>query len=130
VADFYPTILEVVGQNPRPHQHLDGKSLVPVLTSSAGLDRDAIYWHYPHYNQHPQSFPSSVVREGNWKLIAALETGQLSLYNLAADIGETNDLSKSEPAKVKQLHDKLKAWRKEVGADPMKPNPQYTGGLP
>lgn len=129
-TDFYPTILAAVGQDLRPYQHVDGKSLVPVLTGRAGLDRDAIYWHYPHYNQHPQSFPSDVVRAGDWKLIEALETGQRSLYNLAADIGETKDLSENEPAKVAQLYDKLEAWRKEVGADPMRPNPQFTGDQP
>ncbi len=129
-TDFYPTILEAVGLKLRPYQHVDGESLVPVLTGGAGLGRDAIYWHYPHYNQHPQSFPSDVVRAGDWKLIEALETGQLSLYNLAKDIGETNELAENEPAKVTQLHDKLQAWRKEVGADPMRPNPQFTGDQP
>ena len=126
-TDFYPTILEAVGRDSRPHQHVDGKSLVPVLTGRGDIDREAIYWHYPHYNQHPQSFPSSVVRSGDWKLIEELETGKLSLYNLAADIGETRDLSKDKPAKTKQLFSKLNSWRTQVGADPMTPNPQFTG---
>ena len=129
-TDFYPTILAATGQDPRPHQHVDGKSLVLVLTGAGDLDRDAIYWHYPHYNKHPQSLASGVIRAGDWKLIEAFETGRLSLYNLADDIGETNDLSEKEPAKVAQLHAKLKAWRDEVGADPMRPNPQYKGARP
>jgi len=126
-TDFYPTILAATGQPLRPHQHVDGESLVPVLTGSGGLKRDAIYWHYPHYNKHPQAFPSGVIRSGDRKLLECYETGKLSLYNLADDIGETNDLSKKEPAKTAELHAKLKAWRKEVGADPMRPNPQYEG---
>jgi arylsulfatase A-like enzyme len=124
-TDFYPTILAATNQKPRPHQHVDGKSLLPILTDSGRLDRDAIHWHYPHYNQHPQSFPSGVIRAGDWKLIEAYETGELSLYNLGHDIGESNDLVKKEPAKTAELHARLKAWRKEVGADPMKPNPEY-----
>jgi arylsulfatase A len=126
-TDFYPTILAATGQNLRPHQHIDGKSLVPILSGNGNLDRDAIYWHYPHYNQHPQSFPSGVVRAGDWKLIESYETGELSLYNLADDVGETNDLSKKELAKVRQLQNQLRAWRDDVGADPMKPNLQYEG---
>ncbi len=129
-TDFYPTILAATGQATRPHQHVDGKSLVPVLTGSADLDRDAIYWHYPHYNRHPQSFPAGVIRAGDWKLIETLETGGLSLYNLADDMGETVDLAKEQPAKVAELYGKLKAWREEVGADPMRPNPQYEGDRP
>lgn len=126
-TDFYPTILAATGQNLRPHQHLDGKNLAPILTGRGELERDALYWHYPHYNQHPSSFPSSVIRSGDWKLIEFLETGQKQLFNLANDIGETNDLSKAEPSKTEALYRKLNAWRKEVGAEPMKPNPQYQG---
>lgn len=126
-TDIYPTILAATGNNLRPYQHVDGKSLVPILTGSGSLEREAIYWHYPHYNQHPESFPSGAIRAGDWKLIEAFETGELSLYNLAVDIGETNDLSAGEPAKVATLHAKLKAWRESVGADPVKANPQYEG---
>ena len=73
--------------------------LTPILTGSEDIDRDAIYWHYPHYNQHPESFPSAVVRSGNWKLIEAFETGELSLYNLTDDPGETSNLAKELPDK-------------------------------
>jgi arylsulfatase A-like enzyme len=125
--DFYPTILEATGQAPRPHQHADGKSLVPVLAGRGGLGRDALYWHYPHYNKHPQSFPSGVIRAGDWKLIEAYETGKVSLYNLADDLGETKDVSAAEPARAAELHGRLKAWREAVGADPMRPNPEYEG---
>lgn len=125
--DFYPTILEALGLSLRPFQHLDGESLVPILTGKGSLERDAIYWHYPHYNKHPQSFPSGVIRSGNWKLIEAYETGKRSLYNLTEDLGETRDLAEMNPEKAAELYQKLKAWRNEVGADPMKPNPQYEG---
>ena len=125
--DLFPTILEATGLQPRPYQHADGESLVPVLTESGSLKRDAIFWHYPHYNQHPSSFPSGVIRAGDWKLIEAYETGKLSLFNLAADIGEKIDRSATEPAKVAELHTMLKSWRVKVGADPMKPNPEFSG---
>jgi hypothetical protein len=32
------------------------------------------------------------------------------------DVGETRDLASARPDKVKELHGKLVAWRKEVGA--------------
>lgn len=126
-TDFYPTILAATGQELRPHQHIDGESLVPILTGSGDLNRDAIYWHYPHYNNHPQSFPSGVIRSGDWKLFEAYETGELSLFNLSRDIGETTNLADEVPAKAAELHAKLKAWRIDVGADPMRKNPEYEG---
>lgn len=125
-TDFYPTILDAVGQRPLPHQHVDGRSLVPLLTGGS-LDRVAIYWHYPHYNQHPDSFPSDVIRAGDWKLIENLETGDVALYHLARDIGETRDLSGQQPARVAELQQMLETWRGEVGADPMRPNPDFLG---
>ena len=124
-TDFYPTILAVTGQKLRPHQHVDGMNLAPVLTGDGSLERDAIYWHYPHYNQHPQSFPSGAIRAGDWKLIENFETREVALYNLSSDIGETNDLSSKEAAKVARLHAKLETWREQVGADSMKPNPEF-----
>jgi len=129
-TDFYPTILAATGQDPRPHQHVDGKSLVPVLTGAGGLDRDTLCWHYPHYNQHPQSFPSSVIRAGDWKLMENLETGQVALYNLADDVGERHNLADRESTKAAELLGRLKAWRDAVGADPMRPNPEYEGARP
>jgi len=125
-TDFYPTILAATGLKLRPHQHVDGRNLVPVLTGGS-LDREAIFWHYPHYNRHPHSFPSGVIRAGDWKLIEAYETGQLSLYNLANDLGETTDVSATQPAKLAELHAMLRAWKERVGADPMRPNPEFVG---
>ena len=124
-TDFYPTILAATGQKQQPHQHVDGVNLEPILSGEGKLNRKAIYWHYPHYNRHPSAFPSGVIRAGDWKLIEAFETGELSLYNLADDIGETKDLAKENPAKVAELHNMLRRWRAETGADPMRSNPEY-----
>ncbi|MDG2380042.1 MAG: sulfatase [Pirellulaceae bacterium] len=124
-TDFYPTILAVTGQKPEPHQHVDGENLVPLLTGTGPLERDTLYWHYPHYNRHPSSFPSGAIRAGRWKMIEDYETGQLSLYDLNNDIAESKNLSQENPAKVTELYGKLKAWRQQVGADPMKPNGAY-----
>ena len=129
-TDFYPTILQATGQPPRPHQHVDGLSLVPVLSGEGGLDRSAIFWHYPHYNQHPQSFPSGVVRSGDWKLIESYESGKTELYNLRDDPGETQDRASAEPQRVRRLAQQLADWRTSVGADPMTPNPEYRSAGP
>lgn len=124
-TDLYPTILAAAGLPPQPHQHVDGLNLAPILEGADSLDRDAIFWHYPHYNQHPQSFPSGVIRSGQWKLIEHYETNEFQLFNLLDDIGEANDLAERHPQTVDKLRKRLEAWRREVGADPMRPNPQF-----
>ena len=46
--------------------------------------------------------------------------------NLRDDIGEKKNLVKSNPEKTKELHDMLKAWRKDVKAPvPTEPNPKF-----
>jgi arylsulfatase A-like enzyme len=117
--------LETTGLSPKPHQHLDGISLTGILTKKASPDRKSIFWHYPHYNRHPSSAPVSIIRQGPWKLIEFLETDTIELYNLAADLGESKDLANAQPKRAAELRAELHAWKTTVGADPMKPNPEY-----
>jgi len=83
-----------------------------------------LFWHYPHYANQGGS-PNGVIRDGDWKLIEWYEDGGLELYNVADDIGERNNVAAQQPAKVKALHEKLIAWRKEVGALMPTPNPDF-----
>jgi len=121
-TDFYPTILDLCGLPLMPKQHVDGVSLVPLLKGGK-LERAPLYWHYPHYGNQGGA-PCGAIRDGDWKLIEWYEDGHLELYNLKDDIGETKDLAQSNTAKVKELHEKLIAWRKEVNAVMPTPNPE------
>ncbi len=126
-TDFYPTILGATGLPKRPLQHVDGVDLSSVLKGRSRIDRESLFWHYPHYNQHPQSFPATVIRKGHWKLIEILDTGDLELYNLALDVGEQNNLADVHSGLTQSLLDEIRAWRVEVNADPMRSNPLYEG---
>ena len=128
-TDFYPTILDIGGFKARPGQHRDGVSLVPLLKGGKTLDRDAIYWHYPHYGNQGGA-PSGAVRCGDWKLIEWYEAGTLELFNRQEDIGEQKDLVGAQPARTEELHAKLKAWRQDVGARMSTPNPNFKLGKP
>lgn len=122
-TDFYPTFLEIAGLPPRPEQHQDGISLVPLLAGEkTALDRDVLYWHYPHYHR---TKPYGAIRHGDMKLIEFFEDGRLELFNLAADPKETNDLAQAQPDKARALLRELVAWRKSVGAQMMTANPKY-----
>lgn len=125
--DFYPTILGATGLPKRPLQHMDGVDLTSVLKGRTKFDRESLFWHYPHYNRHPENFPATVIRKGNWKLIEKLDTGELELYNLALDIGEKNNLADAHSELAQSLFTEMQAWREDVNADPMRPNPLYEG---
>jgi hypothetical protein len=48
-----------------------------------------------------------------------LENNSIQLFNFKDDIGEQNDLSKSEPEKAGELLSLLKEWRRETSAQMM-----------
>jgi len=110
--DLFPTALEMAGLPLRPEQHVDGVSLAPVLRGGGTLERDAVYWHKPHY--YVRNTPLSVIREGKWKYILYWETllsphggPPHELFDLEADIGETNNLAGEKPEIAQRLRLKL-----------------------
>jgi arylsulfatase A len=124
-TDLYPTCLAAAGLSALPNQHVDGVNLQPVLTGAGSLPDRALFWHFPHYNDHPSSVPSSVIRKGDWKLIETFDPEGLELYDLAHDLSESKDLAVTESVKLTELRLELDAWRKQVGAEMMHPNPDY-----
>ncbi len=114
--DFYPTLLEMAGLSLKPEQHLDGKSLAPLISGATQtLDREALFWHYPHYHGSGHR-PSGAVRVGDFKLIEFFEDMRVELYDLRRDVSESNDLSESMPEKTVALRKMLHEWRKNVDA--------------
>lgn len=122
-TDFYPTMLEMANLSPKPQQHLDGESLVPLLKGRS-MNRPTIFWHYPHYGNQGGS-PGSAIRDGQWKLIEFFENRKVELYNLTDDIGEQHDLAQTYPDKARQLHAKLVEHRRETDAKLPSVNPNF-----
>ena len=121
-ADLLPTFCQATGAK-LPDQPIDGMSMVPLFADSdADLDRDAIYFHYPHYHH---SRPAGAIRAGDWKLIEFFDNAPLELYNLKDDISETTNLAEKMPDKSKQLRQMLAKWRESVGARMPTSNPKY-----
>ncbi|HVU88373.1 MAG TPA: sulfatase [Pirellulales bacterium] len=126
--DLYPTLLAAADLPARPAQHCDGVSLAGLLTGkNAKLDREALYWHYPHYGNQGGS-PGGAIREGDWKLIEFFEDNHVELYNLADDSGEQHDLAAEMQDRAAQLREKLAAWRTSVDAQMPTANPDYVPG--
>lgn len=118
--DFYPTILDLCGQSPPAEKIVDGVSLKPLLRGEPTLDRESLYWHYPHYSNQG-GFPGGAIREGDWKLVERYEDGRVHLYNLKEDIGELNDIAEQNAERVAAMRDRLHRWYKEVDAKFLQP---------
>jgi arylsulfatase A-like enzyme len=76
---------------------LQGESTEP-LHQNLFFDGDDGYWS---------------VRASAWKLVSNKQ-GDLELYNLNDDIGESTDLAEQHPNKVQELHKSYQTWRNEM----------------
>lgn len=107
--DWYPTILKLAGASAEQKLPVDGKDIWPVLTAGAKSPHESLL--ICGMNRSTRA-----LRIGDWKLLMgandrdaeeATDENQIpasaQLYNLADDIGEKNDLAKTNPAKVKAL---------------------------
>ena len=125
--DFFPTLLAAAGVAPPEGVTIDGVDLKPVLARSGNVERDALYWHYPHY--HPGgATPYSAIRRGKYKLIEYFEDRPAELFDLAADLGETTNLADAMPDVAQDMLERLARWRASVGAQLPTPNPNRKAG--
>ena len=125
-TDFFPTILDMLGVPIPAENNLDGVSIADLVKGEHELNRDAIYWHFPHYSNHGMQSPGGAVRSGDYKLLEYFENGTVQLFNLKEDMSEQIDLAASELEKVRELKAMLHKWREDVGAKMMPTNPDYT----
>ena len=150
-VDFYPLFADVAGAQIQANVTLDGVSLLPLLNGES-LGRSAIYWHFPGYLNNPvirgrkidvqgnfRSRPVTVMRKGTWKLHLfheewSLDGGRqqipqnnaVELYNLAEDIGERQDLSRSHAKQRDEMLNEMLRWIETVDAKiPSEPHPAY-----
>lgn len=115
--DLLPTVSDLIGNTRPPPADLDGGSLRGLFEkANAGEVKrpgEGLIFHFPWY----ENVPTSAIRLGDYKLIKDLNTGEVRLFNLADDLGESKDLSKALPAKADELHRKLTRYLEAVGAE-------------
>lgn len=104
--DILPTALAAAGVASKPEWKLDGVDLLPYLTGAKqARPHETLYWRFG---------PQWAVRHGDLKLVVSRGgSGQPELYDLASDIGETQDLAKSRPDQVEKLQALWDAWSAE-----------------
>ncbi len=100
--DLLPMILRAADVPlPRTIQ-LDGRDPTATL---AGKDRS------PHEHLFFEFRKWSGARSGRWKIVRSRPDREFELYDLAADWGETRNLSADKPAIAKRLVDAFEKWR-------------------
>ncbi len=103
-TDFLPTAAALAGAE--TPVGIDGVSFAPDLTGQ-GVSRNRPYFIYEDHASMPGPAGGTVtaawaVRQGDYKLIK-FSDGSYQMYNLAADPGETRDISAQNPLLKQQL---------------------------
>ena len=103
--DFHPTALAAAGVEAK-NTNFDGVNLLPYLQNKVTTPpHETLYWRFGQ---------QMAIRHGNYKLVKAVGNDKPELYDLAADIGESKDLSASKSEVYKDLTARYDAWNRTL----------------
>lgn len=116
--DLFPTIANWTGSSAALPSTLDGTSIKTLTLQTTFNRNEPIYFHSPHYGSGSKA-PSSAATTLDYKLIINYETGIDNLFDLNANISESNmnDIAAENAAVVMDMKLKLRDHLKEVGAN-------------
>lgn len=119
VADFMPTLADLLGLKIPSDADISGESLAPAFRGQPTQRNHPIFWEYRFGNwgrQHERS-PRLAIRDGDWKLLLNPDRSRVELFNLREDITETANQAKFNLEKVAELEAKLMTWWNEKVPD-------------
>lgn len=108
--DFLPTFAKLAETEAPSDRIIDGKDIRPLMFGEDGAasPHDAFFYYFKDN--------IDAVRSGKWKLHIRKGDKEIKeLYDLEADIGETNNLYDQHPEIVKELEAKIQACREDIG---------------
>ncbi|WP_166825750.1 sulfatase family protein [Thalassoroseus pseudoceratinae] len=111
MMDILPTFTKLAGGELPPNRKIDGHNIRPILFGQE--DAETPYEEFYYF----RGLNLQAVRSGPWKLI--LKSGEL--YNLDADISESNNVAKANPYVVKLLRDIAAKTKDDLGTEGVGP---------
>lgn len=117
--DLLPTFIAAAGGSLFPGVATDGVNLLPRVTGAVTNPiQRALFWR-----TGGSAGDQSAVRKGDWKLFRGTNQSP-ELYNLATDLGESNNLAAAFPDKVAELVAAHAEWERGMI------EPLWGGGAP
>jgi arylsulfatase A-like enzyme len=109
--DFSASIVRIAGAQPPAGRNFDGIDILRQLEPGQTLQDRNLFWRGRRGERTCWG-----VRSGSLKYVRVSDGKKTeeSLFDLAADPGETNDLLKSRPADVQRIQALLAAWEQQV----------------
>lgn len=113
--EVLPTLAAVGGAALPKDIVFDGFNMLPVLQGKAKSTRTEMFWDWP------SAYEAARVGQFKWVSYTPRDKrGQVpakeELFDLAADPGEKNDLSKSQPQRLAEVKARYARWRAEMDA--------------
>ena len=105
--DLMPTLLDYLGVE-APDLELDGTSLRPVIERRLDDGEELHDTEFAAWGVY------RAAKAGRFKLIMDLQSGEVELYDLEADPGETEDLASERPEEVRRLQRAISTRLREV----------------
>ena len=128
--DIAPTLLDVAGVEPPAGLHLDGRSLLGLLTGNGNGELDAANWpdrtlyFQFHRGDEPTPLQAFAAVGQRYKLVHPSPRGEgdwqgelnLELYDLEADPGESRNLIVEAPEVAAEMSDAYLEWFEDVSS--------------
>jgi len=101
--DFLPTAADLAGAT--APENIDGISMVPAILGQEQKGHEFLYWEFFESGYH------QAARMGDWKAVRHGKDGDIELYNLADDVGETTNVAADHPDVVEKMKEYLDTER-------------------
>jgi arylsulfatase A-like enzyme len=117
--DVLPTSIAAAGGQTKGAWKLDGVNLFPYLRGEKlGPPHEYLHWRFGEF---------WAIRHGSYKVVRTWDNERPELYDVVKDIGETKDLSKQDPDRLRALTAAWERWNAGNVA-PLWPRPEPAEG--
>ena len=105
--DWLPTLSGLVGHETESDPNWDGLDVWPQIEGGPQTEPRLLYWNRGNHQL--------ALRDGDWKIARQRPNDPWSLFNLADDPYEKENVAAEMPEKVQQLEEQLRAERAKDG---------------
>jgi len=114
-TDVFPTVMDIIGGRSKTPEKVEGASLLAHLKSGAKIPVDRKDPFLVFKYSKPRLPHDIAIVQGDYKLIKDVDTGEVFLFNLKKDIGESNNLAEETPELATRMYKDMTAYFKRFG---------------
>jgi arylsulfatase A-like enzyme len=116
-TDIFPTVMDLASGSKHIPKRVEGASLTAHLKSGGkdAIDRKDSFFVFKYFK--PNGRHDVAIVDGDYKLIKDIDVDERYLFNLAQDVGESDNLANDEPERVDSLYGAMTSYFARFGWD-------------